>query len=154
MLIGNTSISHSENVVFLKPRIFAGLVLQPASEAEENEVRGSREHPLAATLLPHKKSKFSISRTAIGTGEINYHNVRFKYSISSSCLSCILSEKKCFFVEKIRVGHFERGPILLYTIHICGLNRKLLIPAGAYVTYFPTVCVPSAPPLLCDIHLK
>ena len=148
-------------LVFLTHRIlyflnlfFAGLVLQPASEAEENEVRGSREHPLAATLLPRKKSKFSISRTAIGTGEINYHNVRFKYSISSSCLSCILSEKKCFFVEKIRVGHFERGAILLYTIHICGLNRKLLIPAGAYVTYFPTVCVPNAPPLLCDIHLK
>ena len=134
-------------LVFLTHRIlyflnlfFAGLVLQPASEAEENEVRGSREHPLAATLLPRKKSKFSISRTAIGTGEINYHNFRFKYSISSSCLSCILSEKKCF-IGKIRVGHFERGPILLYTIHICGLNRKLLIPAGAYVTYFPTVCV-------------
>ena len=143
MLISNTSISHSENVVFLKPRIFAGLVLQPASEAEENEVRGSREHPLAATLLPRKKSKFSISRTAIGTGEINYHNFRFKYSISSSCLKAVSFLKKCF-IEKIRVGHFERGPILLYTIHICGLNRKLLIPAGAYVTYFPTVCVCQA----------
>ena len=88
------------NFAFLKPRLFAGLVLQPASEAEENEVRGSREHPLAATLLPRKKSKFSISRTAIGTGEICYHNFRFKYSISSSCLSCILSEKKVFFLEK------------------------------------------------------
>ena len=144
MLISNTSISHSENVVFLKPRIFAGLVLQPASEAEENEVRGSREHPLAATLLPRKKSKFSISRTAIGTGEIDYHTFRFKHSIISRCLWTVSFSEKVFFVKKIRVGHFERGPILLYTIHICGLNRKLLIPAGAYVTYFPTVCVCQA----------
>ena len=42
----------------------AGLVLQPASEAEEDEVCGSRQHPLASALLPHKKSKFSILRTA------------------------------------------------------------------------------------------
>ena len=125
----------------LIPHSFCQLEDVNKTEAEENEVRGSREHPLAATLLPHKKSKFSISRTAIGTGEINYHNVRFKYSISSSCLSCILSEKKCFFVKKIRVGHFERGPILLYTIHICGLNRKLLIPAGAYMSHTSPLCV-------------
>ena len=55
---------------YLRKKLFnnlsfcAGLVLQPASEAEEDEVCGSRQHPLASALLPHKKSKFSILRTA------------------------------------------------------------------------------------------
>ena len=52
--------------IFLKLSLRAGLVLQPASEAEEDEVCGPRQHPLAAALLPrHKKSKFSIPGTAI-----------------------------------------------------------------------------------------
>ena len=52
--------------IFLNLSLCAGLVLQPASEAEEDEVCGPRQHPLAAALLPrHKKSKFSIPGTAI-----------------------------------------------------------------------------------------
>ena len=52
--------------IFLKLSLCAGLVLQPASEAEEDEVCGPRQHPLAAALLPrHKKSKFSIPGTTI-----------------------------------------------------------------------------------------
>ena len=53
-------------IFFSTCQLCAGLVLQPASEAEEDEVCGPRQHPLAAALLPrHKKSKFSIPGTAI-----------------------------------------------------------------------------------------
>ena len=53
-------------IFFSSCQLCAGLVLQPASEAEEDEVCGPRQHPLAAALLPrHKKSKFSIPGTAI-----------------------------------------------------------------------------------------
>ena len=59
------------------PAFLLGLVLQPASEAEEDEVCSSRQHPLASTLLPHKKSKFSILGAAVRgrPGEIYSQNL-------------------------------------------------------------------------------
>ena len=137
----------------VKPCNFAGLVLQPTSEAEENEVRGSREHPLAATLLPRKKSKFSISRTAIGTGEINYYISRMKYSISSSCLSWILSEK-LFYRKNQGWPLWARANIVVHNSHLWSESET--VNTGWSVGHlFPhCVCVPSEPPLLCDIHLK
>ena len=152
MLISNASISQYRILHFLN-LFFAGLVLQPASEAEENEVRGSREHPLAATLLPRKKSKFSISRTAIGTGEMNYHISRFKYSISSSYLSCILSEK-AFYWKNQGWPLWARGNIVVHNSHLWSESET--VNTGWSVCHIlpHCVCVPSEPPLLCDIHLK
>ena len=152
MLISSAGISQHKILYFLN-LFFAGLVLQPTSEAEENEVRGSREHPLAATLLPHKKSKFSISRTAIGTGEINYHNIRFKYSISSSCLSCFPFWKGVFLKNQ-GWPLWARTNIVVHNSHLWSESET--VNTGWSVCHlFPhCLCVPSVPPLLCDIHLK
>ena len=118
MLISSASISQHKILYFLN-LFFAGLVLQPTSEAEENEVRGSREHPLAATLLPRKKSKFSFSRTAIGTGEINYHNFSIQvFNQQQLPKSRILSEKKVFYWKNQGWPLCARGNIVVHNSHL------------------------------------
>ena len=153
-------------MIFLKclfqTQYFAGLVLQPASEAEEDEVCRPRQHPLASTLLPHKKSKFSILGAAVRgrPGEIftttwkrylvythpsphllcvfNTHNRCHTALVCQCSMFYRLSEPK-YLQKKIksRKGHFEEA-ILLCTIPICGGNRKLLI--AERMSHVSTVC--------------
>ena len=151
-----------------------GLVLQPASEAEEDEVCSARQHPLASALLPHKKSKFSIFRTIFRgrpgkmqkkakrcpkkvwkiLQEINISCLQghFQGDIDKNVHFLILSEKKLFSL-KLKHKRFGNKKGYFYcSVHNshCGGNRKLLIPETVCHT-FPLLCTQHTWSCVCVI---
>ena len=160
--------------IFLKLSLCAGLVLQPASEAEEDEVCSARQHPLASALLPHKKSKFSIFRTIFRgrpgkmqkkakrcpkkvwkiLQEINIYCLQGHYQgdIDKNVHFLILSEKKLFSL-KLKHKRFGNKKGYFYcSVHNshCGGNRKLLIPETVCHT-FPLLCTQHTWSCVCVI---